>query len=121
MAATDDRQNLFLRGTLDMCLLALLSQRPGHVYELVSRLEDAGIADVGFGTLYPLVTRLRRQGLLHETTEASSSGPPRKVFSPSPAGLRTLQSWASQWYARTEIVRTLLLATGTAPTTQESR
>ncbi|MEW3744815.1 helix-turn-helix transcriptional regulator, partial [Pseudomonas aeruginosa] len=60
-----------------MCVLAMVQRQPDHVYGLVGRLSDRGLGKVSFGSLYPLVTRLRQHGLLDDTTQPSPSGPPR--------------------------------------------
>lgn len=81
-----DRQTQLLRGALDMCLLALLARRATHGYELVGRLEAIGIEGVGYGTIYPLLTRMRRLGLVVDEVQASPTGPPaRSTRSPTPA------------------------------------
>lgn len=116
MALDADRQSQFLRGSLDMCLLALLQEQPSHAYELATRLERRGLEGVGYGTLYPLVTRLRRLGLLDEEVQASASGPPRKVFTPSAAGRQALTTWAERWWSSTSVVLDLLRDTGVLPT-----
>lgn len=115
-----DRQSQFLRGTLDLCLLALLAHRPSHAYELSARLEQHGLDGVGYGTLYPLVTRLRRQGLLEQEVRPSDSGPPRKVYRPSPEGARVLADWADEWWSSASVVHDLLAATGVLPPRQAS-
>lgn len=102
-----------------MCLLALLAEQPGHAYDLTKRLAAQGVNDVSYGTLYPLVTRLRRQGLLDVQTEPSSTGPPRKVFTPSSAGRRALSDWAAQWWSTTAAVTALLTRTGVLPLPEE--
>ncbi|WP_432489650.1 PadR family transcriptional regulator [Kineococcus sp. SYSU DK018] len=103
-----ERRTQLLRGVLDMCLLALLSQRPCHAYELASRVQDAGLGETSYGTIYPLITRLRRLGLLEERSEPSSVGPPRKVFSVSADGSLALAAWKQQWQATTSAVAALL-------------
>jgi PadR family transcriptional regulator PadR len=115
MAPDPERRTQLLRGVLDTCLLALLDRTPTHAYDLVVLLERHGIEGVGYGTVYPLMGRLRRQGLVEERSEASPSGPPRKVFSLSPAGRAALEEWAYQWDATTSSVRTLLATTGALP------
>ena len=120
MTPVVDRQSQLLRGALDMCLLALLAEEPCHAYELTKRLAAQGVTDVGYGTLYPLGTRLRRQGLVEERTEPSSTGPPRKVFTPSAAGRRALADWAAQWWSTTAAVTALLTRTGVLPLPEES-
>ena len=60
-----------------MCVLAMVGRQPDHVYGLVGRMADRGMDKVSFGSLYPLVTRLRQQGLLDDKTVPSPVGPPR--------------------------------------------
>lgn len=65
MPPNDDlepRRSLLLRGVLDMCVLSMVKQKPDHVYGLVTRMAEHGLDQVSFGSLYPLVTRLRQQG-----------------------------------------------------------
>lgn len=112
MTADADRQTQLLRGALDMCVLALLSEQPTHAYDLVVRFEERGLPGVGYGTIYPLVGRMRRLGLLDEIAQPSPSGPPRKVFSVSPAGRAALESWVPQWLSTTSAVSGLLTAAG---------
>src|SRR3954468_7579382 len=112
MAPDSDRRTQLLRGVLDTCLLALLARTPTHAYDLVVLLERHGITGVGYGTVYPLMGRLRRQGLVEERGEPSPSGAPRGVFSVSAAGRAALAEWAEQWDATTTSVRTLLATTG---------
>ncbi|MFD0481488.1 PadR family transcriptional regulator [Kineococcus sp. GCM10028916] len=106
-----DRRAQLVRGVLDMCLLAMLRQQPGHAYELSHRLQQAGLGETSYGTIYPLITRLRRLGLLEERSEPSGSGPPRKVFSLSPQGETALAAWSTQWLQSTHVVANLLVAT----------
>jgi PadR family transcriptional regulator, regulatory protein PadR len=112
MTVEPDRRSQFLRGALDMCTLALLHDRPSHAYELAARLEKAGLAGVSYGTVYPLVTRLRRLGLVDESTEASQLGPPRRIYRLSEEGRRTLTRWAADWLAGVTVLQELLAATG---------
>ncbi|NAZ80511.1 PadR family transcriptional regulator [Kineococcus sp. R8] len=107
-----ERRAQLLRGSLDLCVLAAVDQRPGHAYELASRLADAGLGDVSYGTVYPLITRLRRAGLLLEQQEPSPVGPPRKVFSLTDAGRAALRDWLAQWRRSTSDVESVLRATG---------
>jgi len=108
-AAEDgDRQTQLLRGALDMCLLALLASEPAHGYELVRRVEETGIGAVGYGTIYPLLTRMRRLGLVADRQQASPTGPPRKVYELTTAGRARLDAWQQQWTRFTGIVDAIL-------------
>ncbi|MFC0534152.1 PadR family transcriptional regulator [Phytohabitans kaempferiae] len=104
-----ERRTQLLRGVLDMCLLALLAKAPAHGYELVRRLEAAGFDGVGYGTVYPLLTRMRRLGLVTDEVHASPSGPPRKVYGLTGQGRAALDGWARQWADFTEMINTTLV------------
>src|SRR4051794_13599479 len=112
MAPDPDRRTQLLRGALDTCLLALLARKPTHAYDLVVLLEQHGLPGVGYGTVYPLMGRLRRLGLVSERTEPSPSGPPRKVFEVSPAGADALAEWTRQWVDTTSAINGLLASVG---------
>ncbi len=118
MTPDPDRRTQLLRGALDTCLLALLAERPTHAYELVVRLEQQGLPGVGYGTVYPLMGRLRRDGLVSQRAEASPTGPPRKVFDVAPAGRRALLEWTQQWVETTTAINGLLAAAGALDTNE---
>lgn len=103
-----ERQAQLLRGCLDMCLLALLAAEPAHGYELVRRLDTAGFGTVSYGTVYPLITRLHRLGLVANALQSSSSGPPRKVYRLTDTGRDRLRVWREQWAHFADVVNTTL-------------
>lgn len=92
-----ERESLLLRGALDICVLALLDREPMHAYAVVQRLADHGFAQTGYGTVYPLVTRLRRLGLVDQHAESGKGGPARNVLTPTDAGRAALARWRTQW------------------------
>lgn len=108
MVVGDERESSLLRGVLDMCVLALLRDHPGHAYELVSRLQERGFATTSYGTIYPLVTRLSRLGLVTKTSRPSADGPARHELSLTEAGRTTLSAWESQWHDVTNRVAAVL-------------
>jgi PadR family transcriptional regulator PadR len=120
MAPDPDRRTQLLRGALDTCLLALLARTPTHAYDLVVLLEQHGLPGVGYGTVYPLMGRLRRQGLVTERAEPSPSGPPRKVYEVSPAGRAALAEWTQQWVDTTSAITGLLASAGALQPDEES-
>lgn len=116
MIATVDeseRQTQLLRGALDMCLLALLGSEPAHGYELVRRMEAVGFGAVGYGTIYPLLTRMRRLGLVADEQQDSPNGPPRKVYALTGAGRERLAAWQGQWTRFTSTVDAILAGADT--------
>lgn len=99
-----ERRTQLLRGVLDMCLLAMLAKAPAHGYEVVRRLEAAGFEGVGYGTVYPLLTRMRRLGLVTDEVQHSPTGPPRKVYELTDAGRAAFGGWARQWADFTRMI-----------------
>ena len=93
-----DRRTQFLRGTADLLLLATIADEPGHAYELATRLSGAGLGPVSYGTVYPLLARLRSAGLLSEASAPSTRGPSRKVYALTPSGREALQEWSASWH-----------------------
>ncbi|WP_433392403.1 PadR family transcriptional regulator [Micromonospora sp. KLBMP9576] len=113
-SADGDRQTQLLRGALDMCLLALLATRATHGYELVRRLEAVGFEGVGYGTIYPLLTRMRRLGLVADELQASPTGPQRKVYALTTNGEERLRAWRCQWMRFVNTVDTALAEADTS-------
>ncbi len=93
----DRREGDLLRGVLDMCVLGMLALEPTHAYDVVERLRRRGFTGVGYGTVYPLVTRLRRQGLVTQDAEPSPHGPPRQLLSLTAGGHEALLDWRQRW------------------------
>lgn len=84
------------RGTVVMAALATLS-RPTYGYALLEQLADAGFAVDG-NTLYPLLRRLEKQGLLTSEWNTEESRP-RKFYRVSPDGEALLQALLDEWQA----------------------
>lgn len=76
------------KGVLDLCVLNALEGQERYGYELVKELVRLPGFGVTEGTLYPLLSRLRLQGLIKARLEESSEGPARKYYSLTPAGRR---------------------------------
>lgn len=92
-----ERSSQLLKGVLDMCLLAIIAEEPSYGYEMARKLEGRGLALVGEGSIYPLLSRLQRGGLVEPFTKASRGGPPRKYYRIADEGRRQLTSWIGEW------------------------
>lgn len=101
----------FLKGTLELCLLALLDREPAYAPIIVESLSEAGIEDVSEGTIYPALGRLEREGLIAGERVASSVGPPRKYHRTTHLGRLRLTRLATEWQALSGAVNTLLTET----------
>lgn len=80
-----------------MCLLAIIADEPSYGYEMARKLEDRGLTLVGEGTIYPLLSRLQRSGLVETFSKESPGGPPRKYYRIAGEGRRRLQGWIGEW------------------------
>ncbi|OYD68000.1 PadR family transcriptional regulator PadR [Rhodococcus sp. OK302] len=108
-----ERRSLVLRGVLDLCLLALLRDRPVYGYELTQRLAEQDLLVSG-GSTYPLLARLEKAGLVVTEMRPSSSGPPRKYYSLSNAGAEALEGGTTEWLAVSTSVTALLQSSAKA-------
>lgn len=78
------------KGLLDLCVLQALADEEQYGYELVKRLVNLPGLGMTEGTLYPLLSRLRLQGLVSTRLEESSEGPARKYYALTKDGRRVL-------------------------------
>lgn len=92
------------RGTVVMASLLML-RTPGYGYALLEALQDAGF-DVDANTLYPVLRRLERQGLL-DSRWSTEEPRPRKYYTASPAGLALAQVLLDDWRRLDGALRTL--------------
>lgn len=105
--ASVERSSLVLRGVLDVCLLAVLEDRAVYGYELSQRLGDLGLP-VAPGSVYPLLARLERQGVVDTETRPSERGPARKYYALTAHGRRVLSDGRAEWAAITSAVGAVL-------------
>lgn len=94
-----DRGTQLLKGVLDMCLLSIISEEPSYGYEMVRKLQDRGLQLVSEGSIYPLLSRLQKGGLVEGYLVQSTEGPARKYYRITAAGGRALDDWAEEWAA----------------------
>jgi PadR family transcriptional regulator PadR len=85
------------RGTLEYCVLALLREEERYAFDLVRTLGQYDGMVTSEGTIYPLLSRLRRDGLVTTTWEESPSGPPRRYYRLTAKGDRALDGFAEEW------------------------
>ncbi|MBV8719206.1 MAG: PadR family transcriptional regulator [Chloroflexi bacterium] len=96
------------RGVIELCVLQLIAQRARYGYELSTALAQLGKPLAATeGTLYPLLRRLQREGVVEATWQESRDGPPRKYYHLSAAGRRLLQAQGAEWEELTQAVANL--------------
>ncbi len=96
-----------------MLILRLLADRESYGYELVQRLHDVGLAGISDGSVYPALARLEREGLIGSRLVASTSGPARKYYRPTPDGYAALHELTGSWLALADMVTPVV--TGSVP------
>jgi PadR family transcriptional regulator, regulatory protein PadR len=108
MVDAEGRRTQLLRGVLDLCLLAVVAEEPAYGYEMTKRLRARGLTMVGEGSIYPLLGRLERNGLVETHRAASNGGPPRKYYRASREGQRALAAGVSEWRAARDALDAVL-------------
>lgn len=103
----DNLKSQMRKGMLEFCVLLLLSKGDSYVSEIISRMKEAHLIVVE-GTLYPLLTRLKNDGLLSYRWEESPSGPPRKYYGITTTGLSFLNELHRSWNEISQTVTHLL-------------
>lgn len=84
------------KGVLEYCILSILNGRDKYASEILETLKDAKMLVVE-GTIYPLLTRLKNDGLLNYRWEESTSGPPRKYYTLTENGKIFLKELNITW------------------------
>jgi PadR family transcriptional regulator PadR len=86
----EDKLSPLRKGLLEMAVLKVISARPAYVADILERLHGTPFKTQE-GTLYPLLSKLRREGAVSYEWAESAEGPPRKYYSLTPEGEKTLK------------------------------
>jgi len=95
--STDPWPGEWLRGVLDVCVLAVLAEGTTYGYAISARLDELGLGAVKGGTLYPLLTRLEQAGLVTTQWQPGVGGPGRKYFALTDEGRADLARRGAAW------------------------
>ena len=101
----DNAKSQMRKGMLEYCVLLLLRKKPSYATDIINQLKDAELIVVE-GTLYPLLTRLKKDGLLSYEWKESTQGPPRKYYALTVDGEKFLNELNEAWNG---LVRTVTL------------
>lgn len=96
------------RGVLEYCVLSLLADEPVYGFDLVRRLGAVDGMVTSEGTIYPLLSRLRREGWVTTTWAESEAGPPRRYYSITPDGDQALTTFTDEWHRFRDAVDKIL-------------
>ena len=86
-----------LKGVLDVAVLAAVRDADRYGYDIVRRLRDAGLDDVGDASVYGTLRRLFKAGALSSYVVPSDTGPHRKYYGLNEAGRAMLEQQSKDW------------------------
>lgn len=102
----DNVKSQMRKGMLDYCILLLLRQESAYSSDIIQKLKDAHLIVVE-GTLYPLLNRLKNDGLLEYEWIESTQGPPRKYYRLTSIGEEFLFELEAAWNELSDTVNHL--------------
>ena len=83
-------------GLLEYCILCIISRDEAYASDILETLKDAQLVVVE-GTVYPLLTRMKNEGLLSYRWQESTGGPPRKYYTLTEEGRQLLSQLDAEW------------------------
>lgn len=107
----DNAKSQMRKGMLEYCVLLLLRKEPSYANDIINRLKSVEMIVVE-GTLYPLLTRLKKDGMLSYEWRESTQGPPRKYYALTAQGELALAELDGAW---NELARTVGLLKAESP------
>lgn len=96
----------YKKGVLELCVLALLEKHDCYGYEISEYLSSH--IDIADGTVYPILRKLKSDGMLTTYLQEESGGPPRKYYSLTGLGRQTYQNDRAEYLGFAKSIRTLL-------------
>ena len=96
----------YKKGVLELCVMALLKKRDCYGYEISEYL--SGHIDIADGTVYPILRKLKADGLLSTYLQEESGGPPRKYYSLTGLGRKTYERDRREYLVFAKAVDTIL-------------
>ncbi|WP_367925288.1 PadR family transcriptional regulator [uncultured Ruthenibacterium sp.] len=97
-----------LKGTLEGCILAVVSRHETYGYEISQQLQRYGFGKITEGTIYPLLLRLEKNGWIQAVFRPSELGPKRKYYFLTPLGKLEYQKFVNHYQELTQAVGCLL-------------
>jgi len=95
------------RGVLEYCVLALIREGESYAFDIIRELGARDLV-MSEGTIYPMLSRLRKDGLVSTYWMESESGPPRRYYRLTDQGAATLRAFTSDWQGFSGAVNALL-------------
>ena len=96
----------YKKGVLELCVLSLLKKQDRYGYEISEYL--SGHMDIAGGTVYPILRKLKADGLLTTYLQEESGGPPRKYYKLTELGREVYGRERQEYLEFAQIIKTLL-------------
>lgn len=94
----DNWKSQIKRGTLEFCILLMISKRPCYGYEIMNKLDTWPVLSAKESTIYPLLRRLLKDGFLSSSWQETAEGlPPRKYYTITDKGREYLAAMSQEW------------------------
>lgn len=96
----------YKKGVIELCILAILSTKDMYGYELSEYISKE--IDISDGTVYPILRKLKADGLVKTYLSEESGGPPRKYYSITKTGLEQFNNDSNEWLEFAKIVNKII-------------
>lgn len=96
----------YKKGVIELCILAILNKKDMYGYELSEYISKK--IDISDGTVYPILRKLKADGLVKTYISEESGGPPRKYYSLTQTGREEFKNNSSEWLSFAEIVNKII-------------
>lgn len=100
----DNKVTQLRKGILELAIMAALYHQTHYGYSLVRNLAGSGSVELKEGTIYPILARLAREGLVHSEWMESSQGPPRKYYSLTANGRCSFEALQTEFQGLVQLV-----------------
>ena len=94
--STIDKAQL-LKGLLEGCILQIIRKEESYGYAITEALQSFGFTDLNEGSVYPVLIRLEKKGMITGESRKSDLGPKRKYFQISSLGREYLEDFKNLW------------------------
>jgi len=103
----DNWTNQLRKGVLELCILNDIRNRKMYGYEIVRRLRKIDGLIISEGAIYPILSRLKRQGLVETSIQESAEGPPRKYYKLTQEGEQMVSQMNAYWQAMSGVTNSI--------------
>ena len=100
----------YKKGVIELCVLALLRRKDCYGYEISDTLSKE--IDISDGTVYPILRKLKSDGLVTTYLQEESGGPPRKYYKLTETGLQQFRQDKTDWLSFIKAAQTIMEETG---------